>query len=470
VVDSRGRRIVLDPQNGFALIVQNPDGSYWNNTGSEHIHLEYSYDMAIDSRDNLVISHAGDYYGGPQSLRYGPVDRIQPGVVVDIGSAGSGDGQFLQIYGVAVDHADRIFATDRNLNRVQVFQPGYTGAAFIAKFGSTGIGNGQFRGISGLAVSSAGEVLVADRDNARVQVLYFDGSKLSFSRMLSYTFSKPTDVAIDSGDNVYVTDNGLKRVLMFDRSGSFITSFDGPTDGYPGKWNNPMSCTIDRTGLIIVCDTGYGSNDDHSQRIATARPSVSIGSVKKLADGSMVTLASGVVTVVVPSPMQLQTFYVEDIDRTAGVRVNAWTAPQAGDVVDVSGTITTTPDGERQINNASVLKVGSERSVKPYFAIHHGSGSDETVLMDGTASYTFEQLKTAIDTALMGRLLNPADSIQTISDELESGIDGNAPVFTFILPSDKLGNGGEGQSNIGMNEAFKVEVNFHFVQYNDVTR
>ena len=57
------------------------------------------------------------------------------------GTHGSGDGQFANPEGVAVDSTGKIYVSDSENNRIQVFDNSGT---FLFKFGTSGKGNGQF--------------------------------------------------------------------------------------------------------------------------------------------------------------------------------------------------------------------------------------------------------------------------------------------------------------------------------------
>jgi hypothetical protein len=58
-------------------------------------------------------------------------------------------------------------------------------------------------------------------------------------------------------------------------------------------------------------------------------------------------------------------FYVEDADRTAGMRIASTAAIAVGDKVNVAGTLgpTPDPDRERQIGSATVQKISSGNTV-----------------------------------------------------------------------------------------------------------
>lgn len=60
--DADGNIIILDPQNGQALLRQNTDGKYLQNFGSVHFHLEGSRYLANDADDNLAFSYLEDGY------------------------------------------------------------------------------------------------------------------------------------------------------------------------------------------------------------------------------------------------------------------------------------------------------------------------------------------------------------------------------------------------------------------------
>lgn len=98
VVDDSNERIVLDPQNGYALLIQSSDGHYLDTMGSFDLHLEYSRYLDRDPAGNLIISHPGDYYSTRHSVRV--TDR-EANLLFEFGDRGSGPGQFEKPSGVA---------------------------------------------------------------------------------------------------------------------------------------------------------------------------------------------------------------------------------------------------------------------------------------------------------------------------------------------------------------------------------
>ena len=98
-LDETGRRIVLDPQNGYALFLQLPNGRFFDTLGSVHYHLEFSRFLAHDPLGRLILSHPGDGYDGRHSIR---VADAEANPLFEFGARGAAPGQFEHPAGVAV--------------------------------------------------------------------------------------------------------------------------------------------------------------------------------------------------------------------------------------------------------------------------------------------------------------------------------------------------------------------------------
>jgi hypothetical protein len=81
------------------------------------------------------------------------------------GTGGSGEGQFNQPHGLAVDGHGDVFVADSGNNRVQEF---FATGKYITQFGSSGSGAGQFSDPLGIAVAG-GQAYVVDAGNNRVE-------------------------------------------------------------------------------------------------------------------------------------------------------------------------------------------------------------------------------------------------------------------------------------------------------------
>lgn len=134
----------------------------------------------------------------------------------NIGSAGSGDGQFSGPVGLAIDTGDNLYVADSGNHRIQKFSSAGT---FVTKWGTMGTGNGEFNSPQGVDVDNAGTVYVADTGNNRVQLFSNIGTFIEACGSAGSgdgQFSGPADIASNSaGTFFYVVDRDNFRVQKF---------------------------------------------------------------------------------------------------------------------------------------------------------------------------------------------------------------------------------------------------------------
>jgi sugar lactone lactonase YvrE len=187
------------------------------------------------------------------------------------GLGGVNLGQMFGPQGIAVDGAGRVHIADTGNNRTQTFAANGTPLSFLgAPGGLGGFGIGQFLRPSGIAVDAANSIYVADTGNNRVQVFNPDGS---FAGQIGGTGSAigqviaPQGVAVDNQSNVYVADTGNNRVQKYAKNGTYLGQVGGrgqPANGSsvradttaPGVFSAPGGVAIDGSGNVYVADTG----------------------------------------------------------------------------------------------------------------------------------------------------------------------------------------------------------------------
>ena len=170
------------------------------------------------------------------------------------GKTGSGDGELLRPAGIAVEKNGNVIVVDSGNNRLQVFNPE---GKFIGKCGGPGKGPGDFNQPWGITLDKDGNIYVADWKNHRVQKLSSAGKCLmtigsygviqepegayavtifgpyikADSEKAGYPrtdqFNHPTDVAVDTDGDIYISDWGNHRVCVFDAEGGPITTLIG---------------------------------------------------------------------------------------------------------------------------------------------------------------------------------------------------------------------------------------------------
>ncbi|RIK69226.1 MAG: hypothetical protein DCC65_00315 [Planctomycetota bacterium] len=125
-------------------------------------------------------------------------------------------------------------------------------------FGGPGLSPGEFSYPRAIAVSPVdGSVFVCDK-TARIQRFSPAGEYEHQWRMPEFKNGKPTGMAVDSNNRLWVADTHYYRVIAFDRDGRELLRFGSRGEG-PGQFGFPCSVAIDRNGFVYVGE--YGGND-----------------------------------------------------------------------------------------------------------------------------------------------------------------------------------------------------------------
>ena len=127
--------------------------------------------VALDASGNIYVTNVYPSQGGFNVVKFNSHGKY----LATIGSAGSGDGQFNDPEGIAVDASGDIYVADSGNNRIEKFNED---GVYQSQFGSQGSGNGQFKYPVGIAFGSGGKIYVADVGNNRVETFDSNGSYL----------------------------------------------------------------------------------------------------------------------------------------------------------------------------------------------------------------------------------------------------------------------------------------------------
>ncbi|XP_012814662.1 tripartite motif-containing protein 2 isoform X3 [Xenopus tropicalis] len=167
-----------------------------------------------------------------------------------------GSGKLMGPKGVSVDRNGHIIVVDNKACCVFIFQPN---GKIVTRFGSRGNGDKQFAGtLDGphfAAVNSNNEIIVTDFHNHSVKVFNQDGEfilKFGSNGEGNGQFNAPTGVAVDSNGNIIVADWGNSRIQVFDGSGSFLSYINTSADPLYG----PQGLSLTSDGHVVVADSG----------------------------------------------------------------------------------------------------------------------------------------------------------------------------------------------------------------------
>lgn len=197
------------------VVVYSPTGQMlrqWGSEGTGPSQFIYPTDIAWDSHGHLFVSEYGDN------------DRVQvfdpsadpPRLLYQFGKFGDGSGEFSRPQSMLIDH-DLVYITDSCNHRLNVFK---NDGAWVRNMGSVGSGPGQFRFPYGLAEDPRGNLVVCEFGNNRVQLIDKEtgaglktwGSAGREPGQLAY----PWGVAVDKLGRVIAVDAGNNRLQVFD--------------------------------------------------------------------------------------------------------------------------------------------------------------------------------------------------------------------------------------------------------------
>jgi DNA-binding beta-propeller fold protein YncE len=173
----------------------------------------------------------------------------------ETGTANSFGKDFLEdVTGVAVS-GDFLYATDPVTDLVVKLDMTLAGTSeeFVWEAGGTGTGEFQFTDPAGIALDDAGNLYVADYGNKRIQKLSPEGAFLS--RIGEGELEAPVGVATDGLGNIYVTDEVLHKVFKYSSLGVKVDEFGSQGNGQ-GQFNKPAGIAVDFDSNVYVVDNG----------------------------------------------------------------------------------------------------------------------------------------------------------------------------------------------------------------------
>jgi DNA-binding beta-propeller fold protein YncE len=253
----KGRIFLSDSVERFIKVLDLPQGRFFRIGDDEPGRLAKPLGIDVDASGNLYVADAS----AKAIMVY---DR---------------DGKFLRKLGgekwfdrlssVTVDpRGDRVFAVDiggvnSEHHRVRVFDS--VKGNHLFDIGSRGSGPGEFNLPRDLAVGKDGQMFVVDGGNFRVQVFDRDGK---FVRTFGAAgkqvgnFARPKEIATDRSGNVYIVDTAFGNFQIFDAAGEMLMFIGerSERDG-PAKYMLPSGIAVDEDGRIYMVDQWFRKID-----------------------------------------------------------------------------------------------------------------------------------------------------------------------------------------------------------------
>ena len=231
---------------GSVIYILKPNGDLLRHFGSGQ--LSGASRIALTAHGTILVCDSSN-------------DRIQQfssagQLVKCVGSRGSAPLQFSNPVGIGVHPlSQKVYVVEEGNHRVQILNSDLT---FVSMFGSRGTENGQFVNPCDVAFNSCGDVFVLDRDNLRIQVFTSGGEYVWQFTMRDHDEGNPQTITIDSGDRVYVTEQGSHCISIFSPDGHHVMSF-GKQGMEAGQFTCPLGVDFDKAGCMYIVDTHNSS-------------------------------------------------------------------------------------------------------------------------------------------------------------------------------------------------------------------
>lgn len=130
-------------------------------------------------------------------------------------------------------------------------------AEFVLAWGSAGDQPGQFHSPIGIALNSKEEIFITDLNNARVQKFSTDGTFLSeFPLPWDAPDRKSTiigGIAIDQEDLIYLSYMNQHKIAVYRDTGELVREW-GTNGTGPGQFNQPGGMLLTGDGNMLICD------------------------------------------------------------------------------------------------------------------------------------------------------------------------------------------------------------------------
>ncbi len=130
------------------------------------------------------------------------------------------------------------------------------GQEYLGEFSAGGTADGQLWWPSSLAFDSQGLLYVADEALNHVSVFNAEGEflhKWGVAGDQNGELNRPSYLAFDGSDDLYIADSLNHRVQKFTRDGKFLAAWGSFGNG-PGQFNMPWGLALDREGSVYVAD------------------------------------------------------------------------------------------------------------------------------------------------------------------------------------------------------------------------
>jgi DNA-binding beta-propeller fold protein YncE len=182
------------------------------------------------------------------------------------GGIGALPGQFFAPVDVESDRDGNLYVIDSKSHRLQKFDQNGNFLAGVdvrldpqnpnetsSPWGLAIAPNGDVVVADTFAFTSYGRIRVFDRDLKPTGVMFGQPIADPSKAPGPYELYGPRDVAVDRSGNIWVTDTGNARLMVYSATGEYLRTVGSRGSG-PGQFDEPVGIAIDASGDIYVAD------------------------------------------------------------------------------------------------------------------------------------------------------------------------------------------------------------------------
>jgi len=240
MIDEQGRIYVADPGKQAVYVFDEKTSEFfiWNELV---LNIPFKSPVGVASTGNSIM-----------------VTDSEQGVVYVLSLQGEllrtlGKGLLIRPTGIAYDPTQqRLFISDTNDDNIKIFN---LQGELLSTLGRKGAQPGEFNRPTFLQFHK-NKLYIADSLNTRIQIIDQQSGEIQLigeRGLYVGNFSRPKGIAIDSDENIYVTESYYDHLLMFNKAGEFLMSIGG-SGNQPGKFSQPTGVWIDKQDRLYVSD------------------------------------------------------------------------------------------------------------------------------------------------------------------------------------------------------------------------
>ncbi|WP_045518210.1 6-bladed beta-propeller [Neobacillus niacini] len=251
-----GLSVVLFAAIYFLNLGQEVDKAANNVKGGEP---NFSYFIQGDFKSPLDkpmdVSKIGEYvYVTDTNNKQVQVFDTSGTPIFKFGKEGEGEGEFKFPYGITGDKDGNVYVADLYNGKISIFSKK---GKFIKYFEEKDSTTPAITSPAGLRIFD-NKLYVTDIESKKVIVFNLDGKKLleiSSASSKEDVFNAPNAITIDNDENIYVSDSGNLRVVVYDKKGKFTRIINGNKDAKgESKFVNPRGLAVDSKGTLYMID------------------------------------------------------------------------------------------------------------------------------------------------------------------------------------------------------------------------